>query len=81
MKGNSLPSNVALPISAETRLNVLKSPDAVKTTITEHWGQRDQPAILEFVLNKFKGFKLCVIGHSLGGTKNQLNSVHFYQDT
>jgi hypothetical protein len=68
--------HVQLPTSAETRLQVLKSPDAAKCTITEHWGQRDQPAVIEFVLNKFKGYKLCIVGHSLGGTIMGRNSAH-----
>ena len=62
-----MPSNVSLPVSQTTRLQVLKSPDAATSTITEHWGQRDQPAVVEYALNQFKGYQLVLLGHSVGG--------------
>jgi len=62
-----LPAEIALPASAETRLEVVKSPEAVKVTLTDHWGRRDQPAIVEYVLERYKGYKLVMMGHSLGG--------------
>jgi len=70
-----LPSNIHLPASKETRLQALKSPDAAKATVTEHWGQRDQPAVVEYVLNQFKGSKLVVLGHSVGGTAIKLHHL------
>lgn len=71
-QGNSFPPNIDLK-SSETRVAALKSPEAQMTTITEHWGQRDHPAIVEFTLNRFKGHKVTVVGHSVGGISYNLN--------
>jgi hypothetical protein len=65
-QGDSLPSNVELPASRKSRLEIIKSPDAAKTTIYDHWARRDQPAVVEYVLDRFKGYKLVILGHSLG---------------
>jgi hypothetical protein len=65
-QGDSLPSNVELPASRKIRLELIKSLDAAKTTISDHWARRDQPAVVEYVVNRFKGYKLVILGHSLG---------------
>lgn len=75
LKGDSLPADIHLPASAEARLEATKSPEAAKVTLTDDWGLRDQPAIVEFVLERYKGYKLVMMGHSLGG-KSFLFSAH-----
>lgn len=65
-QGDSLPLNVELPASRKIRLEIIKSPDAAKTTISDHWARRDQPAVVEYVTDRFKGYKLVILGHSLG---------------
>ena len=55
------------PLTDERRVRILKSPEAIHTTITEHWGQRDQPAVVEYALQRFSGYKLVIVGHSVGG--------------
>jgi predicted alpha/beta hydrolase len=60
--------------SDEERIAALKSPDACETIITEHWGRRDNTAVVELALNRFKGYKLVIIGHSVGGKSRNLPS-------
>jgi hypothetical protein len=67
VKGDSIPPDYSLPVSAEIRLHIIKSPEAANTTITEHWGQRDQPAVIQYAIERFWGYKLVVIAHSVGG--------------
>ena len=70
IQGDSLPLNISLPATAETRLRVIKSPEASEATITEHWGQRDQPAVAEYVVNRFREYRIVMLGHSVGGEDN-----------
>lgn len=62
-----MPLDVSLPASDETRREIIQSPEASKISITKYWGMKDQPAVVEFTLEHFKGYRLVIIGHSVGG--------------
>ena len=51
--------------SNEARIAALRIPESQKTTITEHLGQRDQPAAFEYALERFEGCKLVLVGQEV----------------